>query len=157
MAVAVVRLWIYRAGVPKRGADRSDLRAGGDITVSNNVTDGFADVSVHGTIHRPCCRLLRVDSPCGRCGSLKRRPRSREPPAPGTLTFGPNAVVRTGNGNIDLVAAGISRLLGAGSGAYTAESRPLRPRPDRRQSLRGRVDSRFRSVMSFPTGGGDCA
>lgn len=135
------------------------LRAGGDITVSNNVTDGFANMSVNGTIQPTLLPGASASIRVVAGADLSSAdPLAANSVRTGTLTFGPNAVVRTGTGNIDLVAAGDITLAGAGSGAYTAGApAPYTPVPTGlgKSLPEGVLIPGSDLLMSFPTGGGD--
>jgi filamentous hemagglutinin len=144
------------------------LRAVGDITVNNTVTDGFTDARLHGVTQPTLLPGASASIRLAAGADLSSAdPLAVNTLGAGTLTFGPNAVVRTGTGNIDLAAAGNILLAGAGSGAYTAgvpavapggtAANPyaLVPTALGKALPEGVLIPGSDLLMSFPTGGGD--
>jgi filamentous hemagglutinin family protein len=142
------------------------VRAGGDITVANTLTDGFVDAVVGNTLQPT---LLG-----GASSSIRLVAgadfSSANPLAVssgiGTLTIGPNAVVRTGTGDLDLIAGRDIVIGGAKSGAYTAGtpatapdgSDPyanIPPALGTAQNNGVAIPSNNDLLMSFPSGGGN--
>lgn len=92
------------------------VRSSGDITVSGTISDGFG-----GTARQP--NLLTGPSSSIRLiagADLSSANPLSNVAGTGTLTIGPGSVVRTGTGDIDLVAGQDIVIAAAGSGAYTA-------------------------------------
>ena len=150
------------------------IRAAGDITVANTITDGFADMRV-GNATQPT--LLAGPSSSIRLVAGADLT-SANPLAAmaaggaGTLTIASGAVVRTGTGDVDLVAANNIVLGGAGAGAYTAGTPAISPGGTAVDAYPG-IDPKLGTeqqsngtsygvripgstlLMSFPTGGGN--
>jgi filamentous hemagglutinin family protein len=143
------------------------IRAAGDINVANTLTDGFADVVVAGKL-----QPTLLTGPSSSIRLVSGADLSSANPlaalaGTGTLILGPNAVVRTGTGDIDLIA-GHNIVIGApGSGAYTAGTPAVAPGGDA-SNLYPNLPSQLGAaqgngvaipktnlLMSFPTGGGN--
>jgi filamentous hemagglutinin family protein len=144
------------------------VRAGGDLTVANTITDGFGTAQVGNA---------RVPVLLGGASSSIRLVAgadlgSADPLAivaggAGALTLDAGAVVRSGTGDVDLIAAGDIVLAGPGAAAYTAGVPAVAPGGTASNPYPG-VPSTFgtawsfgvqlprtSTVMSFPTGGGN--
>ena len=143
------------------------VRAAGDINVANTLTDGFADAVAGGTLQPT---LLTGASSSIRLVSgadLSSANPLAASAGTGTLTIGHSAVVRTGTGDIDLVAGHNIVIGGPGAGAYTAGTPALapggndsNPYPNIPSQLgtaqpTGILISKTDLLMSFPTGGGN--
>ncbi|MDB6102111.1 MAG: hemagglutinin-related protein [Gammaproteobacteria bacterium] len=147
------------------------VRAGGDINVANTLTDGFADAVVGGKLQPT---LLAGASSSIRLVSGADLSSANPLVAlagTGTLTIGTNtgtsAVVRTGTGDIDLIAGHNIVIGGPGSGAYTAGTPaiapggndpnlyPNMPSPVGTAQGNGVAIPKTNLLMSFPTGGGN--
>jgi hypothetical protein len=101
------------------------VRAAGGLSVLNNIQDGFATMQVNGTQQTVLLSQLSSSIRLIAGADLSSaNPLAVVSAAPGLdLAIGApsqNALVRTGTGNIDLVAADDVIIGGAGSGAYTA-------------------------------------
>ncbi len=143
------------------------IRAAGDVTIANSLTDGFADATV-GTLTEPT--LLAGPSSSIRLVAgadlSSADPLATATGATGSLTINPGAVVRTGTGNLDLVAAQNIVIGGEGAGAYTAGAPAVapggtqaNPYPDVPSALGtasadGVLVPLTNVLMSFPSGGG---
>jgi hypothetical protein len=150
------------------------IRAAGDITVANTISDGFANMQVGNKIQPT---LLAGPSSSIRLVAgadlSSADPLAVTPQGPGTLTLAAGAVVRTGTGDLDLIAAQNIVIGGTGAGAYTAgtpavapggtQSNPYPNIPptlgtamaDNNGVFVGISVPRTNLLMSFPTGGGD--
>jgi filamentous hemagglutinin len=146
------------------------VRAAGDITVANTLTDGFASVAVGNTV-----QPTLLAGPSSSIRLVAGADLSSADPfavtslGTGTLTFGAGALVRTGTGDIDLIAAQDVVIGGPGAGAYTAgvpaiapggtQSNPYPNIPSTlgtwQTDANGVLVPRTNLLMSFPTGGGD--
>ena len=108
------------------------VRAAGDVTVANTITDGFTNVTLNGVV-QPA--LLTGPSSTIRLVAgadlASANPLAAIRGGSGTLTIGSQggapAVVRTGTGDIDLIAAADVVIGNAGSGAYTAGTPAIAP------------------------------
>jgi filamentous hemagglutinin len=143
------------------------VRATGDITVANTLTDGFA-----GTIPGSQLQTTLLAGPSSSIRLIAGADLSAANPLAamagnGTLTIGANAVVRTGTGDINLIAGRDVVIGGPGAGAYTAGVPAVAPG--------GSASNPYAAVpaevgtalpngvlvpgtdlfMSFPTGGGN--
>jgi filamentous hemagglutinin len=141
------------------------VRAAGGITVLNNVQDGFATVQVGAAQQTVLLSQLSSSIRLVAGADLSSaNPLAVVAAAPGLdLTIGSptqSAVVRTGTGTIDLVAADDVIIRGAGSGAYTAgvpaidAANLTLPKQLGVGTPYGIVVGNT-ELMSFPTGGGD--
>ena len=148
------------------------IRAAGNITVANSITDGFADATVGNSIEPT---LLTGPSSSIRLVAGadldSANPLQTIAGAAGTLLLGVGAtpaVVRTGTGTVDLIAAQDIVIGNAGSGAYTAGTPAIAPGGDASnpypninpvfgsgQTIGVLVPSPNDLLMSFPTGGGN--
>jgi filamentous hemagglutinin len=147
------------------------VRAAGDLTIANTLTDGFGAATVGG-VSQPI--LLAGPSSSIRLVAgadlASANPLAVISAGSGNLTIGtPNqsAVVRTGTGTIDLIAANDIAIEGEGSGAYTAGTPAIAPGgnaatpyiniPRALGAARayGIVVPQSGLLMSFPTGGGN--
>jgi len=159
------------------------IRAVGDITVANSISDGFGTARLSGV-----AQPVLLDGPSSSIRLVAGADLSSANPlaviagGSGTLTIGTaggaTAVVRTGTGDIDLVAANDVVIAQAGDGAYTAGTPAVapggsaaNPYPDIPKSLgtaRSANDPitglpyvygvsvpQSSLLMSFPTGGGN--
>jgi filamentous hemagglutinin len=109
------------------------VRATGDITVANSITDGFIDAQVgHGTqsvLLPGASSSIRLIAGADLASA---NPLQTVTGGSGDLTIGlvgssTSALVRTGTGDVDLVAAGNIVIGNAGSGAYTAGTPAVAP------------------------------
>jgi filamentous hemagglutinin len=107
------------------------VRAAGNLTVANTLTDGFGSATIGG-VSQPI--LLAGPSSSIRLVAgadvSSANPLAVMSAGAGDLTIGtPNqsAVVRTGTGSIDLIAANNILIEGDGSGAYTAGTPAVAP------------------------------
>jgi filamentous hemagglutinin len=133
------------------------VRAAGNITVANTITDGFAadpNLNQPTLLTGPSSSIrLIAGADISSANPLAVTPLASTPDGSGTLTIGAStpgaapAVIRTGTGNLDLVAARDIVLEGAGDGAYTAGTPAVSPILVQGTGL----------LMSFPTGGGNLA
>jgi filamentous hemagglutinin len=115
-------------------------RAAGNIEVANAVTDGFSSVATP-TLLAGASSSIRLIAGADLASA---NPFAVAAASSGSLTIDAGAVVRTGTGDISLIAAKDIVMAGVGSGAYTAGT----PAVDA-VTIRGGL------TMSFPTGGGD--
>jgi hypothetical protein len=160
------------------------VRAAGDIVVANSISDGFANTLV-GNKLQPALLAgpsssIRLVAGADLTGA---NPIEVIFGGTGTLTLGSTvpsaapAVVRTGSGDIDLIAATDIVIGNPGSGAYTAGTpavapggttadpyRQLPPRVGTEQFASDASGNQYgygilvpgaNSLMSFPTGGGN--
>jgi filamentous hemagglutinin family protein len=143
------------------------VRAVGDITVANTLTDGFA-TALAGSQMQPT--LLNGASSSIRLiagADLSSANPLASVTGSGTLTIGSGAVVRTGTGDIDLIAGRDIVIGGPGAGAYTAgvptvapggtETNPYSAVPAEVGTAlpNGVLIPGTSLLMSFPTGGGN--
>ncbi len=142
--------------------------AAGSLEVAGTLTDGFGSANV-GRATQP----ILLNGPSSSIRLVAGADLSSANPlaviAGGTaeLTIDAGAVVRTGTGDIDLIAAGDIVIGGPGAGAYTAGTpaiapggTPSNPYPDIPSKLGtglayGVQVPRSSLLMSFPTGGGN--
>jgi filamentous hemagglutinin family protein len=100
------------------------VRAAGNLTIAGSVSDGVAGDD--GTLGSPITLSSAPSSSLrfiaganlGSANALAVVPSAATSSPPGVLTLAPGAIVRTGTGDIDLVAAG-DVVFGKGSSAYT--------------------------------------
>jgi filamentous hemagglutinin len=155
------------------------IRAAGDLTIANTITDGFTNVTLGGVV-QPA--LLTGPSASIRliagADLASANPLAVLHGGSGTLTLGlapsasaaapATAVVRTGSGDIDLIAAADVVIGNPGSGAYTAGTPAIAPGATAadpyagiprqvlgRDVLYGITIPNSGLLLSFPTGGGD--
>ena len=167
--------WRYAHGAP---VDLT-IRAVGDLTIANTLTDGFTNVLVGG-VSQPA--LLNGASSSIRLVAgadlASANPLAVLRGGSGTLTLGlapsastptpATAVVRTGTGDIDLVAARDLVVGNQGSGAFTAGTPAIAPGATSADPYAGiprpvlGVDMLYGIainntglLLSFPTGGGN--
>ena len=140
------------------------VRAGGDVTVANTLSDGFGGTQAQPTLLPGLSSSMRLVSGA----DLTSANPLAVTQGAGTLTIGAGAVVRTGTGDIDLVAGQNVVIGGSGSGAYTAGIPAIAPggtaaNPYPVPSGVGTVDAGADGLlitgsdqlMSFPAGGGN--
>jgi filamentous hemagglutinin len=143
------------------------VRAGGNLTVAGTVGDGFATQNVGGLVQPT---LLPGASSSIRLVAgadlSSADPLAVNGPAVGTLTIAAGAVVRTGTGSLDLVAAR-DLVLDGGAAAYTAGTPAVAAGGTAQNPYAafpaalgtgtpfGVLLDNTSLVMSFPTGGGD--
>jgi len=146
------------------------LRAAGDLTIANTLTDGFGTATVGG-VSQPT--LLAGPSSSIRLVAgadlASANPLAVMSAGSGNLTIGTanqSAVVRTGTGTIDLIAANDIAIEGEGSGAFTAGTPAIAPggngatpyigipRALGVARAYGIVVPQSSLLMSFPAGGG---
>ncbi len=153
------------------------IRAAGDITVANTLTDGFGSATLGG-VSQPILlsgpsssiRLVAGADLSSANPLAVISPQAAASGETGNLTIGSanqSAVVRTGTGTIDLIAANDIMIEGAGSGAYTAGVPAIAPGgtattpyidiPNSLGSARqyGVAVPKTSLLMSFPTSGGN--
>jgi filamentous hemagglutinin family protein len=143
------------------------IRASGNITVANSLTDGFASVMAGS---QPQTTLLTGPSSSIRLiagADLSSANPLASMAGTGTLTIGASAVVRTGTGDIDLVAGRDIVVGGPGAGVYTAGAPAVAPggtESNPYAAVPAAVGTALPSgvlvpstdlLMSFPTGGGN--
>src|SRR5262249_2181648 len=106
------------SGWNPNGATPIDLtvRAASDINVSGTISDGFGSDPTQPTLLQGASSSIRLVSGA----DLHSANPFAATAATGTLTIGPNAVVRTGTGDINLVAGQNIVIADEHSGAYTA-------------------------------------
>ena len=143
--------------------------ATGNLTVAGTITDGFTTDSVHGTsqpvlLNGPSSSIRLIAG----ADLTSADPLNVASGGTGTLAIGDGAVVRTGTGEIDLVAAGDVTVGANGAGAYTAGLPAVAaggtasdPYPNVPSALGVGTSygiqvnpSKTSAVFSFPTGGG---
>jgi hypothetical protein len=143
------------------------VRAVGDITVANSLTDGFASTlagsQLQTTLLAGASSSIRLIAGADLTGANPLTSTAGS----GTLTIGSNAVVRTGTGDIDLIAGRDIVIGGPGAGAYTAGVPAVAPGgtpSDPYSAVPSAVGTALPTgvlvpstdlLMSFPTGGGD--
>jgi hypothetical protein len=159
----------WRFGPNATPADLT-VRAAGTIEVSGTLTDGF-DQQVVGSKAVPV--LLASSSSSIRLVAgadlTGANPLDVNANRSGDLNIDPGAVVRTGTGELDLVAAG-SISVGTGGGAYTAGTIAIQPgqsaampyvvpasqpRAVGNATPWGILTAKPNTLISFPTGGGN--
>jgi filamentous hemagglutinin family protein len=149
------------------------VRAAGNLEVSGTISDGFGSTQV-GTLVQPT--LLAGASASIRLVAgadlSSANPLGTTAGGAGNLTIDADKVVRTGTGDIDLVAAGDIVVNGAGSGAYTAGTPAVSPGGSSSNAYPGLASSLGRDLnvggvtvgleipnsnylLSYPTGGGN--
>jgi filamentous hemagglutinin len=97
------------------------IRAAGSIEVANTLTDGFENVTVGGTSQLALLPGLSSSFRLVAGADLtSANPLAVVAGADANLKIDAGAVVRTGTGDIDLIAARDIVIGGAGAGAYTA-------------------------------------
>ena len=143
------------------------VRAVGDITVANTVTDGFVNALAGGqtqpTLLSGASSSIRLVAGA----DLASANPLVSVAGSGTLTIGSAAVVRTGTGDIDLVAGRDIVIGGPGAGAYTAGVPAVAPggtETDPYVAVPAELGTALPNgvlipgtslLMSFPTGGGN--
>jgi filamentous hemagglutinin family protein len=103
------------------------IRAAGDISVPNTISDGFDTATVAG-VAQPILMSQASSSIRLVAGAdlSSANPLDVVTGGSGSLALGPGALVRTGTGDLDLVAAKDIDL-GLGAGAYTAGTVAIAP------------------------------
>jgi filamentous hemagglutinin family protein len=144
------------------------IRAAGNIAVANSLTDGFGSARIGGVqqdvlLTGPSSSIRLVAG----ADLSSANPLAVISGEASDLTIDPGAVVRTGTGTIDLVAAQDIVIGGPGAAAYTAGVPAIapggtasNPYPDLPNGLGTELPYGVRVpktslLMSFPTGGGD--
>jgi filamentous hemagglutinin family protein len=142
-------------------------RAVGDITVANSLTDGFATAlagsQMQTTLLAGTSASIRLIAGADLSGANPLASVAGS----GTLTIGSGAVVRTGTGDIDLIAGRDIVIGGPGAGAYTAGVPAVAPggtQADPYAAVPAEVGTALANgvlvpntnlLMSFPIGGGN--
>lgn len=103
------------------------VRAVGDISVAGNISDGF-DTATLGGVLQPILMAQRSSSIRLVAGAdfSSANPLDVFTGGSGSLAVGPGALIRTGTGDLDLVAAK-DIVIGSNSGAYTAGTIAIAP------------------------------
>jgi filamentous hemagglutinin len=156
----------WRFGANSAPADLT-IRAAGGITVSGTISDGFDQVVVRNTAQPSLLPSASSSIRLVAGADLSAaNPLAANTQSSGDLTIAPGAVVRTGTGDLDVVAAG-NILLGPGSGAYTAGTIAIAPGGTAQTPYfvptvfagvalpYGIQIPKSSTLISFPTGGGN--
>ncbi len=103
------------------------IRAAGDISVSHSISDGFDTATLAGA-QQPILMTQASSSIRLVAGAdfSSANPLDVIAGGSGTIAVGPGALIRTGTGDLDLVAAK-DVVMGSGAGAYTAGTVAIAP------------------------------